>query len=50
MAVSLIIRPKPTATILSSIKKPHLLSDIRNPCSIQAIDCFVSSETILQSA
>ena len=35
------MRPKTPAAILFSIES--LLSDVCNPCSIQAIDCFVSN-------
>lgn len=39
---------KATLTILSSIESAYLLSDICNYlCSIQAIDCFLISETSL---
>ena len=46
MTVSPIIRcaPQAPAAILSSIESAYLLSDICNPCSNQAIDCFLSQK------
>ena len=46
MTVSPIIRsaPQAPAAILSCIESVYLLSDICNPCSNQAIDCFLSQK------